>query len=234
MHFTEHESTESYFKAFKRYINRHNCPLAVYTDRHMIFKSPKNNKTQFGRAMEELKIDLIFANSPQAKGRVERSHATLQDRLIKIMRLEKISSIEEGNKFLEKFRLDYNKRFARKPKNSKNAHRPLSEQENLKTILCIKEQRKISKNLNIQYKHKTYQLIPKGNGRRLIGKTIAVYEIDDKVTLECMGEVYEYTIFEDQPYVENIMDRKKIDAFLDKKKPMPIIQRQRRKIATNF
>lgn len=234
LYFTGHESTESYFKAFKSYINRLGCPLAVYTDRHMIFKSPKGNLTQFGRAMKELKIELIHANSPQAKGRVERSHGTLQDRLIKMMRLKNISSIEEGNKYLEKFRIDYNKRFARKSKNPQNAHRPLSEQENLNTILCIKEQRKISKNLNIQYKNKTYQITPKGNGRRLIGKTILLYEINDNVALEYLGERYNYTIFEDQPYLETIMDRKKIDAFLDKKKPMTIIQRQRRKIATNF
>jgi len=234
LYFTEHESTESYFEAFKRYINRHGCPLAVYTDRHMIFKSPKGNTTQFGRAMKELKIELIHANSPQAKGRVERSHGTLQDRLIKMMRLEKISSMEEGNKFLENFRIDYNKRFARKPKNTQNAHRDHSEEENLNNILCVKEQRKISKNLNIQYKNKTYQIIPKGNGRRLIGKTILLYEMDNKVALEYMSERYDYTIFEDQPYVENVMDRKKIDAFLDKNKPMPIIQKHRRKIATNF
>jgi len=234
LYFTEHESIESYFTAFKTYINRLGCPSAVYTDRHMIFKSPKGNLTQFGRAMKELKIELIHANSPQAKGRVERSHETLQDRLIKMMRLENISSIEEGNKYLENFRIKYNKRFARKPKNFKNTHREYSEEGKLNNILCIKEERKISKNLNIQYKHKTYQIIPKGNGRRLIGKTILLYKMDDKIALEYMSERYDYTIFEDQPYVENVMDRKKIDAFLDKKKPMPIIQRLRKKIATKF
>ena len=234
LYFTKHESIESYFTAFKSYINSLGCPSAIYTDRHMIFKSPKGNITQFGRAMKELKIELIHANSPQAKGRVERSHGTLQDRLIKMMRLEKISSIEEGNKFLENFRIDYNKRFARKPKNSENTHRDYFEEEKLNNILCIKEQRKISKNLNIQYKHKTYQITPRGKGRRLIGKTILLYELDDKVALEYMGELYDYTVFEDQPYVENVMDRKKIDAFLDKKKPMPMIQKYRRKIATNY
>jgi len=231
--FTDHESTESYFKVFKDYIKVHGIPLAVYTDRHMIFKSPIGNLTQFGRAMKELNIELIHANSPQAKGRVERSHGILQDRLIKMMRLEKISSIEEGNKYLEKFRIDYNKRFARKPKNTENVHRIYSEDINLDNILCIKEQRKISKNLNIQYNHKTYQIIPKGNGRRLIGKTILLYELDNKIVLEYMGDRYEYKIFEDQPY-NNVMDRKKLEAFLDKKQPMTIIQRHRRKIAINF
>ena len=234
LYFTEHESTESYFSAFKSYINRLGCPSAVYSDRHMIFKSPKGNTTQFGRAMKELKIELIYANSPQAKGRVERSHSTLQDRLIKMMRLEKISSMKEGNEYLEKFRIDYNKRFSRKPKDARNAHRSYSERENLNNILCVKEQRKISKNLNIQYKHKTYQIIPKGNGRRLIGKTILLSEINNKIVLEYLGEQYDYNIYEDQPYFERVMDRKKLEAFLDKKKSMPIIQRHRRKIATNY
>ena len=234
LYFTEHESTESYFISMKHYINRHGCPLALYSDRHMIFKSPKGNATQFGRAMKELKIELIHANSPQAKGRVERSHATLQDRLIKMMRLEKISSIDEGNKYLEIFRIDYNRRFARKPISKKNTHRDYSEHENINNILCIKEQRKISKNLNIQYKHKTYQIIPKGNGRRLIGKTILLSEINNKIVLEYLGEQYDYNTYEDQPYVENVMDRKKLEAFLDKKKPMTIIQRHRRNISTNF
>jgi len=234
LYFTEHESTEDYFIAMKSYINKHECPLAVYSDRHMIFKSPIGNLTQFGRAMKELQIELIHANTPQAKGRVERSHSTLQDRLIKLMRLEKISSMAEGNKYLEKFVLDYNKRFARIPESSKNAHRLLSEQENLDNILCIKEQRKVSKNLSIQYKHKTYQIQPKGNARRLIGKPITLYEIDKKVVLEYQKERYEYIIYEDRPYENKVMDRKQIEAFLDKKVPMTIIQKHRRKIATNF
>lgn len=234
LYFTEHESIESYFTAFKSYINKHGFPLALYSDKHLIFKSPIGNQTQFSRAMKELKIELIYAHSPQAKGRVERSHGTLQDRLIKMMRLEKISSMEEGNKYLEKFRIDYNKRFARKPKNPKNAHRIYSGEEKLNNILCIKEQRKISKNLSIQYNHKTYQIIPNGNGRRLIGKTILLYEIDNKVILDYMGKQYNYAIYEDQPYIDNVMDRKKLDAFLDKKKPMTAIQRYRKKISINF
>jgi len=99
LRFVEHESTKSYFDAMANYIKKHGRPMAIYSDRHTIFKSPKKdgfgNLTQFGRAMKELKIVLIHANTPQAKGRVERSHGTLQDRLIKIMRLEGISSIEE-------------------------------------------------------------------------------------------------------------------------------------------
>lgn len=234
LRFVNHESTENYFKVIRTYLENHKRPLAIYSDRHMIFKSPKENKTQFGRALKELDIELIHANSPQAKGRVERSFSTLQDRLIKIMRLEGISSMEEGNKFLKKFKEDYNKRFGRIPKSKENAHRELPEGIKLDYILCRKEKRKISKNLTIQHQHKTYQLIPKGNKRRLIGKTILLYEMRDKVALEYMGDYYDYTIYEEQPYVKTVMDRKRIEAFLDRKKSMSAIERHRRGKKANF
>lgn len=234
LRFVDHESVENYFKVMKSYIKNHKRPLAIYSDRHMIFKSPKNNITQFGRAMKELDIELIHANSPQAKGRVERSFGTLQDRLIKMMRLENISSIEEGNKYLKKFKDDYNRRFARKPKSNKNAHRDIPNGIKLNYVLCKKEKRKLSKNLTVQYKHKTYQLVPKGNSRRLVGKTILLYELGENIALEYMGDHYDYTIYEERPYIETVMCRKKMEAFLDKKRPMSIIERQRRKKATNF
>lgn len=234
LRFVDHESLNNYFKVLKSYIKNHKRPLALYSDRHMIFKSPKNNITQFGRAMKELGIELIHANSPQAKGRVERSFGTLQDRLIKMMRLENISSFEEGNKYLKNFKNDYNRRFSRKPKSNENAHRDLSEDIKLDYVLCKKEKRKVSKNLTIQYKHKTYQLTPKGNSRRLVGKSILLYELGKNIALEYMGNHYDYTIYEERPYVETVMCRKKMEAFLDKKRPMSIIERQRRKKTINF
>lgn len=234
LRFVNHESLESYFIVMKHYLKNHKRPLALYSDRHMIFKSPKNNDTQFSRAMKELDIELIHANTPQAKGRVERSFGTLQDRLIKIMRLENISSVEEGNLYLKKFKDDYNKRFARLPKSQKNAHRELPFGINLDRVLCEKETRKISKNLTVQYQHKTYQLIPKGNKRRLIGKTILLCKMGKNILFEYMGDVYEHTVYEERPYVETVMCRKKMEAFLDKKRPMSVIERHRRKKAMNF
>ena len=112
MRFVEYECLKGYLEGMKRYIKTHGLPLSIYSDKHTIFKSPKSeesyNLSQFGRAMKELNIELIHANTPQAKGRVERSHGTLQDRLIKLMSLEGISSLEEGNRYLESFRKDYN------------------------------------------------------------------------------------------------------------------------------
>jgi transposase len=143
--FVKEECLEGYFQGMKRYIETYGRPLAIYSDRHTIFKSPKSEEkpslTQFGRAMKELDIELIYANTPQAKGRVERSHGVLQDRLIKMMRLEGISSIKEGNIYLEKFRQDYNERFGKPPRNQEDAHRELSTDKDLDKILCRKEVR---------------------------------------------------------------------------------------------
>ena len=115
--------------------------------------------TQFGRAMEELDIQLICANTPQAKGRVERRHRDLQDRLIKAMRLQKISTLEEANAFLPLFIEDFNKRFAKAPQDAANAHRPLLATHSLDRIFCLKETRCLSKNLTLQYKNVIYQVI---------------------------------------------------------------------------
>lgn len=231
MRFVDHENTNDYLEAMNRYIKRNGIPLAVYSDRHAIFKGEKQD-SQFARAMKELEIKLILARTPQAKGRVERSHGTLQDRLIKLMRLEKINSIEEGNKYLEKFRKDYNKRFGRRAKNPEDAHKKVESKVKLERILCIKEERIVSKRFTVQYESKTYQL--KDNSRRLIGKKIYVYGMDSRVILEHEGKEYEYTIYEEQPYEEREMDRKKLEAFLDKKKPLTIIERRRKGMAVNF
>ena len=237
LRFVKEECLEGYFTCMKHYIERHGCPLAIYSDRHTIFKSPSEFRpklTQFGRAMKELNIELIHANTPQAKGRVERSHATLQDRLIKMMRLEGISSIQEGNAYLEQFRQEYNQLFGKEPRLSENAHRKIERATHLEKILCKKEQRKVSKNLEIQYNHGTYQITPKGNGNRLIGKSVQIYELNGEVKIEFEGEEYEYKIFNEQPNECQVKDRKLLDAFLDRKQPVSAIQKHRQKRAYNF
>jgi transposase InsO family protein len=229
--FVDHESTEDYLECMRRCISNYGLPVAVYSDRHMIFKGPKND-SQFKRALKELDIELIHANSPQAKGRIERVHGTLQDRLVKLMRLEKISSIEAGNEYLKEFIQSYNNRFGRQPMSKINAHRELSIEVDVERILCVKEFRKVSKNLEVQYENKTYQINPQGDSRRLIGKSVAIYSIKGELKIEYASKTYEYKIYKDQPYM--LMDRKRIDAFLDRKKPMTAIERSRKGIALNF
>ena len=236
--FVEQECLEGYFKALKRYIKKYGRPLAIYSDKHTIFKSPKSedkpSDTQFGRAMKELGIELIFANSPQAKGRVERSHGTVQDRLIKLMKLDNINSIEEGNRYLEGFREDYNKRFGRVPKSKENAHRKLAAGMVLEHILCKKQKRKVSKSLEIQYKHATYQLVQGKESRKLKGKTVLMSERENGVVIELNGKEYKYKIYEEQPYVEQVLDSKNVNVFLNKKTPLTVVEKRRKGIVISF
>jgi len=234
--FVKEECLEGYFDCMKRYLERYGRPVVVYTDRHTIFKSPKEEKnklTQFGRALKELEIKLIHANSPQAKGRVERSHGTLQDRLIKLMRLEGISTMEEGNKYLERFCEDYNRRFGKPAANGENAHRSILVGQEIGNILCRKEERKVTKALEVQYKNVTYQIISKTR-RRLEGVVVLMIETKNGIVIESQGKKLEYKIYSEQPYEEHVLDRKRLDAFLDRKKPMTIKERLRKKIAINF
>src|SRR4029077_11985922 len=121
LRFVPTESTFDYFAATQAYLKRYGKPVAFYSDKHAVFRVNRKDAaggggmTQFGRALHELNIDIICANAPQAKGRVERANGTLQDRLVKEMRLSGISTIEVGNAFLPAFMADYNRRFAKEP-----------------------------------------------------------------------------------------------------------------------
>lgn len=162
--FVPSESVWSYFSLTKSYIKEHGRPKAFYVDKHSVFRINVEGAlsgkgvTQFGRAMKELGIELIFAHSPQAKGRIERSNKTLQDRLVKELRLQGISTPEEANAFLPTFLKDLNRRFAVVPQNPNNAHMSLLEEHSLDTIFCLHTSRVLSKNLTFQYNNIIYQI----------------------------------------------------------------------------
>lgn len=169
LEFVESETTNAYFHATGGYLVIHGKPLAFYVDRHGVFRvnttkalsarvEDSNGLTQFGRAMEELGIALIFANSPQAKGRVEKANQTLQDRLVKELRLHGINSMEEGNQFLPEFMESFNRRFAVTPKSPVNLHRPLTDRDHLDTILVQKHIRRLSGQLTLSYGNHIYQI----------------------------------------------------------------------------
>ena len=148
--FVDQESFHNYGRLVRTYLERYGKPLAFYTDKHGVFRVNQVSRekgdaqTQFGRAMQELDIELLCANSPQAKGRIERANQTLQDRLVKEMRLLHISNPEQGNAYLPKFLEDFNSRFAFPPRSSNNVHRPLKALENLNHILSWQESRLLS------------------------------------------------------------------------------------------
>jgi transposase len=162
--FVPHESFFGYCEASRHYFERYGMPGAYYSDKHGIFHlnnpkvSPGDGLTDFGRAMEELGIEIICANTPQAKGRVERANKTLQDRLTKELRLQNISTLEEANLWLPEFMQDYNTRFATTPRSELDFHTPLTQSDNLDYILCRKETRCLSKNLTFQYHKMIYQI----------------------------------------------------------------------------
>lgn len=162
--FVPHESFFGYCEASRHYFERYGKPGALYSDKHGIFHINHPNATSgdgmtdFGRAMNELGIEIICANTPQAKGRVERANKTLQDRLTKELRLRHISTPEEANMWLPEFIEDYNIRFATTPRCEEDFHTPLAPTDNLNLILCRKEIRILSKNLTFQYRKTIYQI----------------------------------------------------------------------------
>lgn len=129
--FVSSESAFAYFQSTREYLERYGKPIAFYSDKHSVFRVSKtqaaggDGMTQFGRALNELNIDILCANSSQAKGRVERANQTLQDRLVKELRLAGISDIDAANGFLPGFIEDYNARFGKPPRIDKDLHRPL-------------------------------------------------------------------------------------------------------------
>ena len=167
--FYEYEGTIPAMDSFRRYIRKHGIPMSLYMDKHTTYKSTGKptiedelNGTEpvseFGRALEELGVELIHAHSPQAKGRVERLFGTLQDRLVKEMRLRGISSIAEANEFLKEYLPIYNRRFAKKAAEAENLHRPIPKGLNLERILCIKTERTVRNDFTIAHDRKLYQI----------------------------------------------------------------------------
>ena len=159
--FVHAETTEGYFELFERYFRKHGLPEAFYVDRHSIFRinTPllHDRQTQLGRALEELGVELICANSPQAKGRVERANRTLQDRLIKEMRLLGISTLEQANHYLPAFIDAFNAKFSKAPADLFDAHRK-TDLIDFDHILCQQTERTLSKNLTFQFGSAIYAL----------------------------------------------------------------------------
>ena len=193
--FCDWESTENYFICLEAYLKKYGKPQGLYVDKHSVFKvnreEIKKGKgvTEFHQSLKTLKIELICANSPQAKGRVERKNGVLQDRLIKEMRLKKISSIEEGNRYLEEEFIEaHNKKFGKLAADPKNGHKELTSEENLDMILGIREERKVSKNLTIQHKKKVYQIETKTPNRMKYKKVTTIERSGKPLIIEPLAK----------------------------------------------
>jgi hypothetical protein len=184
LRFVVSESAFSYFMATRSYVEAHGKPVAFYSDKHGIFRVNRKTAegdevTQFGRGLCALNIDIICADSPQAKGRVERAFGTLQDRLVKEMRLAGVDMIEAANAWLPDFVEDYNKRFARPACNAKNLHRPSPSQHVLDEALAWREVRVVSNNLTLHYDRMMLILEPTLQARALARKQVEVVNYPD-------------------------------------------------------
>lgn len=221
LRFVPAESTHAYLETLKEYLSTYGRPVALYSDKHSVFRvnrpDQEGTPTQFTRALQTLDIQAIHANTPQAKGRVERANQTLQDRLVKELRLRGISDSATANAFLPEFIADYNARFATPPQQPQDAHRPLLHStEDLALILSVQHTRKLSKNLTFQFKNREYQLVGYGNGYRLRGALVTVCEASDgTVTLLHQGQPLAYRLLTEGEPLIPLEDEKSLHLRVD-------------------
>ena len=194
--FCDHEDTSSYFLLMQGLLRRRGIPLALYTDRHPVFKhksqyQPAGTPTQFGRAMEELRIQLIFAMSPQAKGRVERTAGIFQDRLITELRLAGATTLEQAKAVLKQFLPRFDQRFGVPTQCPEPAFRPLQRDDlPLEQVLCFKHRRRVARDNTVKYQRHTLQLLPDSKRRSYAGTVVEVLEgLDGRLSLHHEGRI---------------------------------------------
>ena len=222
--FCESESAFSYFAALRSYLDHHGKPVALYSDKASVFrnntKEPQGGAgvTQFGRALRRLNIDILCANTPAAKGRVERAHLTLQDRLVKELRLRGISDVDGANAYAPEFMEDYNQRFARVPRSEHDAHRPLQASDDLSRILSWQETRLVSKSLTLNYKRVLYVLDPTDAARAARKQRVRIEEREDGSLTFWHGEsALRATAFPKDHGVQQgeVVENKRLSATMD-------------------
>lgn len=208
--FGAHEGIEPVFGFWKDYLLQHGRPRAIYMDKFSTYKmnskfAQENHelKTQFQRVCDQLQIEPIFAHSPQAKGRVERLFQTLQDRLIKELRLQKIFTINAGNRFLEETFIPwFNQKFAVEPSQSGDLHRALTakEKQNLDSVFSRQYERTVHNDFTLSYKNQWYQLT-KDQPATVCKKDVVTVEerLDGSVWIRLRGKYLRYTSLPERP-----------------------------------
>ncbi|WP_157633222.1 ISNCY family transposase [Vibrio bivalvicida] len=223
LRFSDTESAFDYMVATREYLDQHGKPVAFYSDKHSIFRVnqehlKKVGLTQFGRILDELGIELICANSSQAKGRVERANKTLQDRLIKEMRLQGINTIEEANAWLPYFIEDFNRRFAKPANYPKDLHRPIREsQDELDDIFAWQTTRKLSKSLTFQYDKVLYLIEETEKNSRLVNEVVKILDYPDgRIAVQYGERKLTFRTFDKLAKVEQtqVVDNKRLGKVL--------------------
>lgn len=223
LRFVPRETTEAYVSTAHGYFKRYGRPLAFYSDKHSIFRintpevAKSTGKTQFSRAMTELGIELICAHSPQAKGRVERANGTLQDRLIKELRLAGISNIDEANAFVPSFIEKHNQRFGITPALDEDAHRQdMPNDDLLNLIFSHQEDRILSKNLEISYQNKIYQIQSDTQSYTMRKSAVKVCEHTcGKIIILYKGHSLDFKVFDKNNRPAAIIEAKDINPTIN-------------------
>jgi hypothetical protein len=188
------ETTEAAFDVFGRWVKSQGVPRSVYVDRHSIYRDEEHPEkpTQFGRAMQELNVELIQARSPQGKGRVERKHRVFQDRLVKELRLRGISEREQANALLEKVLLpELNRRFSVKAAREADVHREAP--EGIGEILCVQEERVVGNDWCVRWKNRWLQIEAQAGAAGLAGRKVLVKQLGDgSLRIEREGQPLKY------------------------------------------
>jgi len=204
--FVDVEDTLTLLRTTRSYLTRYGRPVAFYVDKDSIYRVNRQATieeqlqdpaplTQFTRAMTELGITVIPAHSPQAKGRVERSFDTHQDRLVKELRLAGISTIPEANRFLhERYLPRHNARFAVEPANPTDVHRPLLPRHDLDAILSVQTTRTVERDFTVRCQNRFFQLLAEQPVRLRPKDTVLIEQrLDGSRQLRCKGRYLAFT-----------------------------------------
>ena len=243
LRFVPSESTSSYFDCLRGYLDTHGCPVAFYSDKHTVFRVNKpdarggSGMTQFGRALAELNIEIICANSSQAKGRVERANRTLQDRLVKELRLDDVCDIEAGNVFLPAFQSRFNEKFSVVAAHPENLHRKLHvTPERLSDILCHREQRYVGRQLTLAYDRKQIILERSVLSEELSGQYVDLYDFaNGTLEVRWKGQVLPYRVFSKDQRVSHtaIIENKRLGHALSIVKAQQDLKRETKVMASS-
>src|SRR6202008_1264999 len=218
------ESAFDYFRTTRTYREEHGKPVAFYSDKHGIFRvnskaaAGGDGVTQFGRALLALNIDIICANSPQAKGRIERAFGTLQDRMVKELRLAGVSSIAAANAWLPGVITGFNRRFGREPATATDLHRPREQADDLDEILAWREERTVTRNLTLHYDRMMLILDPTPLACGLAGQKVEVVNYPDgRFAVQFNGATLGFKLFDKIQTVQPgaIVDNKRLSAVLE-------------------
>lgn len=229
LEFAPSEDSLAYMSATKEYLRKHGKPIAFYSDKHSIFYNSKANlsrgdgATQFGTIVRRLNIEIICADCSEAKGRVERANRTLQDRLIKEMRLEGISTIEDANKFVSSYVQKHNLKFARPPFDPVDAHRPVSDDDHVDDVVRWEETRKVTKSLSVHYNKVMFILDDSPFARTAIGKLVTVCDFPDgRVEIQHEGVSLPYQTYDKLRRVSQaeVVGSKRLGAALETAKAL--------------